>query len=288
MWGRISLRRSWGNYSGFRIKRIESNPFLSQSAVVLLRRISMENPFSSKPGVRTFLAAGCMVLACLGLLLMSGYTAATTPQKAHARAADPNTGLRTMTYYYVSTDGNDDDPGTEAQPWRTIQKAAETLVAGDTVYIKAGTYQERVIPQNSGSAGNYIVYAAYPGHTVTIDGASIIVPEWGGLFEIVDKSYIRVSGLRIMNAGPNLHNPGILVDESSHIIIEKNYIYHTSDSGIGVWSSDDVIVDNNEVELACYNGYNESISVGEEQSRSPQPKGRNRRQGRLFQWKSFQ
>jgi len=164
--------------------------------------------------------------------------------------------------YYVSPDGDDNNPGTEAHPWRTIQKAANTLVAGDTVYVKAGTYQERVIPQNSGTAGNYIMYAAYPGHTVTIDGASIIVPEWGGLFDIAAKSYIRVSGLRMMNAGPNLHNPGILVDGSSHIIIENNYVYHTSDSGIGVWSSDNVIVDHNEVELACYNGYNEGISVG--------------------------
>ena len=35
---------------------------------------------------------------------------------------------------------------------------------------RAGTYNERVIPENSGSAGNYITYAAYPGETVTIDG----------------------------------------------------------------------------------------------------------------------
>ena len=205
-----------------------------------------------------------MVLACLNLLLMSSYTATTTPQKTYARGGLSFTldVLRFAPYYYVSTDGDDDNPGTEAQPWRTIQKAADTLVAGDTVYIKAGTYQERVIPQNSGTAGNYIVYTAYPGDAVTIDGANITVPEWGGLFEIVEKNYIRVSGLRVMNAGPNLHNPGILVDGSSHIIIENSYVYHTSDSGIGVWSSDNVTVDHNEVELACYNGYNEGISVG--------------------------
>ncbi|MFQ5857579.1 MAG: right-handed parallel beta-helix repeat-containing protein [Anaerolineae bacterium] len=166
------------------------------------------------------------------------------------------------TDYYVATDGNDDDPGTESQPWRTIQKAAETLVAGETVYIKAGTYQERVMPQNSGSAGNYIVYAAYPGHTVTIDGAGITLPQWwGGLFDVSSKSYIRISGLRIMNAGPNLNNVGILVDESSHIIIEGNYIYNTTSSGIGVWNSSDITIDGNEVELANNDGEQENITI---------------------------
>lgn len=166
------------------------------------------------------------------------------------------------TVYYVAPTGSDSNPGTEALPWRTIRKAANTLVAGDTVYIKAGTYRERVVPLNSGSAGNYITYAAYPGDVVTIDGAGINVPEWGGLFDMTDKAYIRVSGLRIINAVTNPHNPGILADGSSHIIIENNYVYNTNDSGIGVWNSDNVIVDRNEVEGVCRSGWNEDISVG--------------------------
>ena len=70
------------------------------------------------------------------------------------------------------------------------------MVAGDTVYIRAGTYKERVIPHNSGNADNYILYAAYPGDAVTINGNSISLPsEWGGLFDVSDKSYIKISGL---------------------------------------------------------------------------------------------
>jgi parallel beta-helix repeat protein len=164
--------------------------------------------------------------------------------------------------YYVSLTGDDNNPGTESKPWRTIQKAANTLVAGDTVYIKTGVYTERVEPQNSGNAGNNIVYTAYPGATVTIDGTNVVVTEWMGLFSIIGKQYIRVSGLRVINVGPNPHNPGILVENSAHIIIENNYIRHTSDSGIAVWSSQDVIIDHNEVTDANYNGYNEAISVG--------------------------
>ncbi|GAJ17547.1 unnamed protein product, partial [marine sediment metagenome] len=46
--------------------------------------------------------------------------------------------------YYVTMSGSDANPGTEAQPWRTIQKAAATLIAADTVYVKVGTYNEKV------------------------------------------------------------------------------------------------------------------------------------------------
>lgn len=199
------------------------------------------------------------------MVLMSGWgrsEEASPPVQAQEILAHEKALVSPGTTYYVSPTGSDSNPGTEAQPWRTIQKAADTLVAGDTVCVKAGTYQERVIPQNSGSAGNYIVYAAYPGHTVTIDGAGITLPVWwGGLFDVSNKSYIRISGLRIINAGPHLNNVGILVDESSHIIVERNTTYNTTSSGIGVWSSDNVIIDNNEVELACNGGEQECITV---------------------------
>src|SRR2546430_6204833 len=35
--------------------------------------------------------------------------------------------------YYVAPTGSDSNPGTSAAPWRTIQKAANTLNGGDTV-----------------------------------------------------------------------------------------------------------------------------------------------------------
>lgn len=153
--------------------------------------------------------------------------------------------------YYVSPGGNDANLGTITQPWRTIQKAANTLVAGDTVYVRTGTYPEQVIPQNSGSDGNYITYAAYPGETATIDGSGITLPDdLAGLFHISGKEYLRVSGLRIVNAGPNDNNAGILVLDSSHILVENNSTYHTKSSGVGVWGSNNVTADGNRIEEA--------------------------------------
>lgn len=161
--------------------------------------------------------------------------------------------------YYVAPNGSDDNPGTEAQPWRTIGKAAASLVSGDTVYIRSGTYQERVVPQNSGS--DYITYAAYPGESATIDGSGVSLPSEGGLFDVSGQSNIRISGLRIINAGPGDNNAGILVTNSRNIIIDHNYTYNTASSGIGVWNSSDITIDGNEVELCCNDGEQECITV---------------------------
>ncbi|NLE59037.1 MAG: DUF1565 domain-containing protein [Planctomycetes bacterium] len=164
--------------------------------------------------------------------------------------------------FYVSPGGDDTNPGTETQPWRTIQKAADSLVAGQTVYIMAGTYAERVMPQNSGTADNFITFAAQPGAAVTIDGSSVTLPDdLAGLFEIAFNDYIRVTGLRIVNAGPNTDNAAILVRHGSHITIDDNATDHTASSGIGVWDSDNVIIDGNTVDHAGEAGGQECISV---------------------------
>lgn len=164
--------------------------------------------------------------------------------------------------FYVAPTGDDSNPGTAAYPWQTIQKAADTLAAGDTVYIRAGTYTERVTPQNSGSAGRVITYAAYPGETATMDGSGVTLPDdLAGQFEISNVSYIKVSGLRVVNAGPYRDNTGILVINSSYITVENNSTYHTESSGIGVWGSHDVVVDGNRVEEAGIGGWQECISI---------------------------
>ena len=63
--------------------------------------------------------------------------------------------------YYVAQNGNDADPGTFQKPWRTIDKANRELQPGDTVYIRAGTYDEMIAPTRSGTADKRIMYAAY-------------------------------------------------------------------------------------------------------------------------------
>jgi len=75
--------------------------------------------------------------------------------------------------YYVSTTGNDTNPGTLSSPWRTIQHAANTAMAGATVYVMGGTYNESVSFPHSGSPGQLIRFESYPGQTALISGSGL-------------------------------------------------------------------------------------------------------------------
>ena len=60
--------------------------------------------------------------------------------------------------YHVAKTGNDANPGSAEQPWQTVQKAADMMVAGDTVLIGAGTYDEAVKTKASGSELARVVF----------------------------------------------------------------------------------------------------------------------------------
>jgi len=79
--------------------------------------------------------------------------------------------------YYVSLTGNDSNPGTEAQPLRTIQKAANIVEPGDTVLVKPGDYGENVSIMRSGSAGAPIIFKG-DGPVETIKTKSFSVGSW--------------------------------------------------------------------------------------------------------------
>ncbi len=74
---------------------------------------------------------------------------------------------------------DDDNPGTADKPWKTIQKAAETLQAGDTVVIHNGTYRELVRPLRGGSGvDRLLTYRAAPGEHPIIKGSDVWSPAW--------------------------------------------------------------------------------------------------------------
>lgn len=80
--------------------------------------------------------------------------------------------------YYIATNGSDSNPGSQSQPFQTIQKCASVATAGSTCVIRAGTYHETVTPANSGTASAPITFQAYNGEQVTINGADKVTGSW--------------------------------------------------------------------------------------------------------------
>ena len=66
---------------------------------------------------------------------------------------------------FVAPNGNDNNLGTIAAPYLTIQKCATAVSNGSTCAIRAGTYRETVTP-NSGTT-----ITSYDGEPVTVDGS---------------------------------------------------------------------------------------------------------------------
>src|SRR5271154_1259898 len=71
-------------------------------------------------------------------------------------------------YYVSAASGNDNYPGTSAQPFQTIQKCADVAKAGDTCNISSGTYREQVTVMNSGTSSAPITFTGMPGQTAII------------------------------------------------------------------------------------------------------------------------
>jgi len=101
--------------------------------------------------------------------------------------------------FYVAKSGKDTNSGSFTAPWLTIQHAANSVTAGATVYVEAGVYNESVTFPASGTASNYITFENYPGQTATIDGTGLSVTGTQGLINIVNLSYLTVSGFEIRN-----------------------------------------------------------------------------------------
>ena len=81
-------------------------------------------------------------------------------------------------HYFVAETGDDADPGSLSQPFRTIQKAADAMDPGDTCLVRGGTYREAVEIKRSGRAIKPIRFMAYPGEIVLLDGTEAIRGPW--------------------------------------------------------------------------------------------------------------
>lgn len=111
-------------------------------------------------------------------------------------------------YYVDSVGGNDSNPGTVAQPWRTVAKVKGTaLIAGDIVYFKCGGIWNELLYPASGVSGKDVMYDAYgTGNKPSIRG-----------FYADNKSYVKVQNIEFKNNSTDI--PFLIYNGSHHISV---------------------------------------------------------------------
>ncbi|HEV8551004.1 MAG TPA: right-handed parallel beta-helix repeat-containing protein, partial [Polyangiaceae bacterium] len=144
--------------------------------------------------------------------------------------------------YYVAQTGDDGNPGTDAEPFATLQKGSDTAKAGDTVWIHGGTYKI-VTPANSGagialtksgtSDSARIKYWAVPGEKPIFDFSELEISTSGYTHGIVvSGSWVHLKGLEIENVPMNTSSNNGISASGSNNVFELLDMHHNSGNGI--------------------------------------------------------
>lgn len=128
--------------------------------------------------------------------------------------------------YYVAPDGDDRNNGLRREaPFRTVTRAAEVVMPGDTVWIAGGTYHESVYIRASGEAGRPITFRSIPGEKVVFDGDDRML---SFAFLASNKHHLRFDGFYFKMIGFGSDN----LPWSDHMLSRGNgaFVLYRSDN----------------------------------------------------------
>ncbi len=130
---------------------------------------------------------------------------------------------------YVSTDGNDDNPGTVDEPFGTFEKAVNQITPGDTIYVRGGIYNPvstiSISFSKSGKQDSLCTFIAYNDEIPILDFSGLPSGDRGIRLQ---SNYWHIKGLQITNATDN----GMIIDFGSYNIIENCQFYRNQDTGL--------------------------------------------------------
>jgi len=144
--------------------------------------------------------------------------------------------------YYVDVNGNDANDGSQAEPWKTIHHAVNTVVAGDTVLINPGTYlvSQQISITTSGTASNPITFKG--------NGTGVVVDlracEAKNCLEIYFADYIVIDNLTVY-ASSDPNSRGIRLTHAEGCIIRNNTVSGANHANLFCSLSDYVTFSNN-------------------------------------------
>jgi parallel beta helix pectate lyase-like protein/List-Bact-rpt repeat protein len=144
-------------------------------------------------------------------------------------------GAAPLRTFYVDPAGNDSAAGSATQPWRTLQKAANTVRAGDLVIVRAGHYAGLYLT-TSGTATDPITFHGEPGAIVDTQN-----PTTQDGINLEGASYVIVEGFTVTG----VPRAGIRSVVNQHVIIRNNTGDLNGRWGILTGFSDDILIENN-------------------------------------------
>lgn len=140
-------------------------------------------------------------LALMGVLVSSASALAAADEQRfspeHSRSAVAATPSFSRVLW-VSPSGQDTAAGTEVAPFRTVAKALSQVKPGEAIFLKSGTYSERLrLEEKGGSASAPLTLKAAPGATPIFKGGT------GSRTALLDVrgAYWHVEGLTLDAAG---------------------------------------------------------------------------------------
>ncbi|WP_188455493.1 right-handed parallel beta-helix repeat-containing protein [Virgibacillus oceani] len=166
-------------------------------------------------------------------------------------------------FIYVATNGNDQNNGTKEKPFRTLKKAASEAIAGSTIFIRKGTYNEKLVIKHSGTKSKPIAFKAYEDEEVILSGENQKDVEGDtSMVMLNNKNYITIDGITIQDLTTDLTDEtvmGIFVTgSSSQITLKNNHVQHIetyaddgNGHGIAIYGTGpmkDITIQNNTVE----------------------------------------
>ncbi|HEY2934020.1 MAG TPA: right-handed parallel beta-helix repeat-containing protein [Acidobacteriota bacterium] len=146
--------------------------------------------------------------------------------------------------FYVATNGNDANPGTQAQPWATLQHGVSTIAPGDTILVESGTYAGCRIA-SSGQAGSVKTLKADTGATVIINVPGASNSHSSNLeIELFNNtvSYWVIDGFEV--AGSPHH--GIDIRGTDFITVQNCNVHNSVNTGIFLAFSYHPLIQNNQ------------------------------------------
>jgi hypothetical protein len=137
--------------------------------------------------------------------------------------------------FHVAPTGSDAYDGSASSPWATLQKAAHSVQAGDTVNVSAGNYAGFDL-WTSGTASQPIVFHAEPGTVINSRN-----PRTGDGINLEGASFVTIDGFKVVG----MPRAGIRSVLNQNVTIRNNLTDLNGVWGIFSGFSDDLLIENN-------------------------------------------